>query len=134
VNRENIARQAYLRASKLDASGDPRGAITLYRRALSGSLNAEDRAGALLGLGSSLRNVDETAQSVKVLRRAVAEFPGDGALMVFLALSLYDCGKFKECVQLFLKVLVDEAASNEARRYSRALKWYRRRLKIIDRH
>jgi tetratricopeptide (TPR) repeat protein len=111
----------YEEACAHDRKGEEAEAIPKYERALALRLAAEDRRGALVGLGSSLRNVQRHADSIKVLEGAVAEFPKDPALPSFLALSLYSAGRGGEAVALLLEVVCAHAPVGQ---YARALKQY----------
>jgi tetratricopeptide (TPR) repeat protein len=66
----------------------PRPSI-FYGRALSAGVGGDSRAGAYLGLGSSLRSVGEYERALEVLEQGVEEFPTSPALKVFLAMALY---------------------------------------------
>jgi tetratricopeptide (TPR) repeat protein len=115
----------YLKACKLDRAGRETQAIPHYRRGLLLGLPVEKRRSALLGLGSSLRNVGRHAEAVCTLRDAVSEFPTDAALLAFFALALYSNGNAKEAVSVLLDVTIRYAPVG---RYSRALKQYLRVL------
>ena len=62
------AEQAFKFASAHDRRGEEAEAIPFYRRALALGLDGENRKGALLGLGSSLRNVGQAAEAVELLQ------------------------------------------------------------------
>jgi Flp pilus assembly protein TadD len=61
----------------------------------------------MLGLGSSLRNVDRTDDSLRVLEDAVERFPDDQALLVFLAFSLWTAGQRGQAFALLGRRLAD---------------------------
>jgi len=85
-----------------------------------------DRAGFLLGYGSTLRNVGRVDEAIHVLSDAIAAFPGDHALRAFLALALHSAGRHAAAVATLLDVIVDLApASPPLARYARALGEYR---------
>ena len=75
-----------------DREGFEAEAIPHYEQAIAAGLDDEHLAKAMLGLGSSLRNVDRVEESVRVLQDAVARFPDHHALPVFLAFSLWSAG------------------------------------------
>ena len=75
-------------AYALDREGREAEAVVHYDAAAALGGPSEDRAGFSLGHGSTLRNVGRLDDSLAVLHKAVAEFPGDQAIRVFLALAL----------------------------------------------
>ena len=74
-------------ASVLDGASREAEAIPQYQKALDLGLTAEDRAGALLGLGSSLRVVGKYKEAIELLKDAVKEFPDHRPLKAFQALA-----------------------------------------------
>ena len=72
----------------------------------------------MLGLGSSLRNVDRVEESVSVLEDAVRRFPDHRALPVFLAFSLWSTGRADEALALLARRL------GEGSGYERAIGEY----------
>lgn len=119
---------AYRKACAHDRAGEEAEAIPLYREALRLGLGTRDRAGALLGLGSSLRNVGRHDESVRVLQGAVDEFPDQPALRAFLALSLESAGRPKEALHAALGVVLE---LTELDGYAPALEGYRHEL-LLD--
>jgi len=85
--------ELYDEACAADSAGKEALAIPLYKAALAGGLPQEKKAKALLGLGSSLRNIGAYPESIQVLRDGYREFPQDHALPAFLALSLPRSGR-----------------------------------------
>ena len=124
MNRDE-ARAAYDRACTHDRAGREAEAIPEYERALAAGLSDDDRRGALVGLGSSLRNVARVAEAVAVLESAVAEFPEDGALRSFLALAHYSAGDGRAAVKELLGLAIRHAPIAP---YARALTAYRDEL------
>jgi hypothetical protein len=90
-----------------DREGLEAEAIPHYERAIAAGLDDELLAKAMLGLGSSLRNVDRIDESVTVLEDAVARFPDDQSLPVFLAFSLWSAGRGDEALALLARRLGD---------------------------
>lgn len=117
----------YQMAWSLDVRGMEREAISHYRLALDGGLS-EDRGGAMLSLGSSLRAVGEYDEAVSVLRRGVSEFPGDRAMQVFLAMALYNVGGYEESVGILLENLAETTSDSEIKSYEKAILFYSERL------
>lgn len=112
---------AYRRGCEHDRSGREAEAIPEYERALELGIEGSDRRGALLGLGSSLRNVKRNEDAVVILRRAVSEFPGDANLRCFLALALHSAGRNTESVATLLDLALEHAPVDD---YRRALTHY----------
>ena len=63
--------EALRRAWEHDSAGREHEAIVEYRAALEAGVPDEDLLGAMLGFGSTLRNVGELEESERVLREAV---------------------------------------------------------------
>jgi tetratricopeptide (TPR) repeat protein len=122
MSQEVEARAAYDSACQHDKQGEEAAAIPDYERALALGLPPEERWQALLGLGSSLRNVGRHEEAVRVLRAAVAEFPDHAPLRAFLALALHSHGEGREAMVSLLDVALRYAPIG---RYARALGEYR---------
>ncbi|MFH9401722.1 tetratricopeptide repeat protein [Streptomyces sp. NPDC017638] len=120
---------AYQTAWAHDVLGLEAEAVPFYERALAGTgLPAADRRGALLGLGSTYRVLGRYPEAVATLRRAVTEFPDDGALRTFLAMALYNTGGHKEAMRILLTLLAAGSDDPGVRRYRRAIEEYARDL------
>jgi hypothetical protein len=100
-------RQELEQAFAYDRKGLEAEAIPHYERAIAAGLDDEQLAKAMLGLGSSLRNVDRFDESVTVLEDAVARFPDHQSLPVFLAFSLWSAGRGNEALALLARRLGD---------------------------
>jgi tetratricopeptide (TPR) repeat protein len=115
--------EALARAGELDSAGHERDALEAYREAFALGLDDQELLGALLGFGSTLRNMGELEESERVLREAVAKFPDHGALRVFLALTRWEAGaaadSFRELVEALFR-----ADAPGMRRYERAIRGY----------
>jgi tetratricopeptide (TPR) repeat protein len=122
MSQELEARAAYDAACEHDRHGEEAAAIPDYERALALGLPPEERWQALLGLGSSLRNVGRNEEAVRVLRAAVAEFPDQAALRAFLALALHSQGEGREAMVALLDLTLRYAPVG---RYARSLGEYR---------
>jgi tetratricopeptide (TPR) repeat protein len=118
----------YMMAWLCDLEGREREAVPFYVRAVAGSLSAEERRGALLGLGSTYQALGEYPEAVEVLRRGVSEFPEDRAMQTFLALALYNAGGCREAVEFLLKNLVETTSDPKIKSYEWALSFYADRL------
>jgi hypothetical protein len=110
--------EALDRAMALDREGAEAEAIPHYERAIAAGLSGDDLAKALLGLGSSLRNVDRADESVRVLEDACRRFPDHQAMAVFLAFSLWTAGRRGEALALLAERL------GEGSGYERAIREY----------
>lgn len=108
-----------------DGRGEEAEAIPLYRRALEEGLSEADTADALLGLGSSLRNVRQFSEAVAVLEEGVRRFPQDAAMRSFLALARFAHGQRSEALTELLDLVVEYAPVHG---YERALRYYREEL------
>jgi tetratricopeptide (TPR) repeat protein len=95
------------RAFELDSSGDEHGAVVEYERALEAGVPDDLLPKALLGYGSTLRNVGRIDDSVRVLEDAVGRFPDDQALPVFLSFSLWTAGRYGKAFALLARRLGD---------------------------
>jgi tetratricopeptide (TPR) repeat protein len=116
-----LARQRFDEACDHDRAGREDEAIPCYVEALELGLGDPWRQQALLGLGSSYRNVLRHADAIAVLRDGTAEYPDDDALRVFLALALWSGGREREAFALLGRVAVDSA---DLRGYRRAASFY----------
>ncbi len=95
------------RAFALDSGGDERAAVVQYERALQAGVPDDLLPQALLGYGSTLRNVGRNDDSVRVLEDAVRQFPDHGALPVFLSFSLWTVGRRGEALAVLARPLGD---------------------------
>lgn len=121
----------YERACAHDRAGEEQEAIPHYEQALQLGLDTVERRGALVGLGSFLRNVGRHEDSVRILTEALAEYPGDAALGAFRALALHSQGNHTHAVTTLLDVVLQHAPVGQ---YQRALSWYRDELLRQDAH
>jgi tetratricopeptide (TPR) repeat protein len=118
----------YQMAWCLDVRGMEREAIPHYRRALEIGLSGDDRSGAFLSLGSSLRAIGEYDEAVKTLRRGASEFPEDRAMEVFLAMALYNAGEHAESVGMLLENLAEATSDARIKSYGKAISFYADKL------
>ena len=114
---------ALRRAWEHDSAGREAEAVVEYRAAFEAGIDDEDLPGALLGFGSTLRNVGELEESERVLREAVTRFPDNAALRVFLALTRWERddkgGAWRELVEALFRADAPGMA-----RYERAIRGY----------
>ncbi|MFI6083470.1 tetratricopeptide repeat protein [Streptomyces sp. NPDC051217] len=126
------AEVAYQTAWTHDALGLEAEAVAYYERALAGTdLSDEDRLGALVGLGSTFRILGRYEESVGTLRGGLAEFPGDGALLTFLAMALFNTGQHDEAMRILLELLATTSEDPRVRTYRRAIGHYAKDLREI---
>jgi tetratricopeptide (TPR) repeat protein len=107
-------REELEQAFAYDREGFEAEAIPHYERAIAAGLDDEQLVKAMLGLGSSLRNVDRIDESLAVLEDAVGRFPDHQALPVFLAFSLWSGGRGNEALALLARRLGDGSGYERA--------------------
>ena len=115
------ARELYERACAHDRAGREDEAVPCYERALALGLAGSERPRALLGLGSSYRNLGRHADAIGVLETAVAEYPDRDELRLFLALALRSGGRERDAFRLLGALVVDRA---ELHGYERVARYY----------
>lgn len=115
-------------ASGYDLLGEEERAVPLYRAALDAGLAEPRRGYGIVQLASSLRNVGEPEEAVRLL---TTELPEEGAeadgtpadvapaARAFLALALHDAGRPTEALRVALQALVPHVGG-----YGRALEYY----------
>ena len=104
-----------------DSTGHPDRAIPLYRAALDAGLDGLRRRRAAIQMASSLRNLGDAAESVRLLTAELDHHSDelDGAVRAFLALALADVGGEREALAVSLTAL-----SRYLPRYNRSLARY----------
>ena len=122
---KDLARQRYDEACAFDRAGREAEAIPCYEEALELGLPDGLRRQALLGLGSSYRNMLRHADAIALLGSAVDEYPEDAALQVFLSLALWSGGREREAMQALARVTLENA---DLQGYGRAARLYFDRL------
>lgn len=126
------AEVAYQTAWTHDALGLEAEAVAYYERALAGpDLSAEDRLGALVGLGSTFRILGRYEEAVETLRGGLVEFPGDGALRTFLAMALFNTERHDEAMRILLELLATTSEDPRVRAYRRAVAHYAKDLREV---
>jgi tetratricopeptide (TPR) repeat protein len=115
--------EAVQRAFAHDSAGREAEAIPEYRAAIDAGLDDDELLGAMLGLGSSLRNMNELEESERVLRAAVTRFPDHAALRVFLAFTRCSSDDRVGAVRELIEALFRAEAPGMAR-YERAIRGY----------
>ena len=106
-----------------DSLGLETEAIPLYRAALEAGLEGERATRVFIQLASTLRNVGESAEAVSILEAGPSSGDDDAARQAFLALALYDEGRYGDALRTALLALVPTLDG-----YRRALKEYAEEL------
>jgi tetratricopeptide (TPR) repeat protein len=106
---KDLARQRYDEACAHDRAGREEAAIPCYEESLELGLSDPLRQQALLGLGSSYRNMLRHDDAIALLHGAVDEYPDDQALAVFLSLALWSGGREREAMQALGRVTLESA-------------------------
>jgi tetratricopeptide (TPR) repeat protein len=120
----HVAVAHYLAAWARDAQGLETDALVHYEKAFELGLSGDHLRGALLGAGSTYRNLGNLTRSEEILRQGIQEYGETSEFSAFLALTLYSAGRFSEAVSMLLKLLADSANDAHIRRYERALRYY----------
>ena len=107
-----------------DVMGLEENAVPFYERALALGLSGVDRRGALLGLGSTYRNIGEHNKSAAILWQGIAEYEDGREFQIFLAITLYDMGEHAEAMRLLLRNLAETTQNETLKQYERALLFY----------
>ena len=92
-------------ASVHDFLGREVEAIPLYRRALKLGLDPVRNSQAQIQLASSLRNIGETTEAVRILEGMEPDATAGDAREAFLALALFDAGRPGDALRVALKAL-----------------------------
>ena len=118
------ARAELERAYEHDSAGREHEAVAHYRRAFELGVPPDEEQGALVGFGSTLRNVGEVEESLRMLADAVARFPENAALRVFLAYARWSAGAPAEAMRELVGALYVGEPRPELARYERAIRGY----------
>lgn len=116
---------AFERACAFDSTGHSDKAVPLYRQALEQGLVGIRRRRAVIQLASSLRNVGQAEESLRLLtvERDAASDELDEALLCVMALTLTQLGREREAVSILVTALSDHLP-----RYQRSMRNYARLL------
>ncbi|WNS46177.1 tetratricopeptide repeat protein [Paenibacillus sp. MMS20-IR301] len=112
-----------------DVLGLEREAVSYYEQSLAlGLPDEEQRAGAMLGLGSTYRTLGEYPASQAMLEQGIREFPLRAEFKAFLAMTLHNLGAHAEAMELLLQLLADTSADPGIQSYSKAISFYADKL------
>lgn len=122
------AEREYEIGGEHDSAGREAEAIPHYERALELGLCDDLVPGALLQLGSSLRNVGRNDEAIALFDDAVARYPEHAALRLFRAFALATAGRDREALVDVLDLARTRIDAPEIDRYRRSLENYTREL------
>ena len=129
---EGNAGLCYQLAWTHDVLGLEREAVTYYEQSLAlGLPDEEQRAGALLGLGSTYRTLGDYSRSRELLEQGIQAFPGRAEFKAFLAMTLHNLDAHSEAMELLLKLLAETSDDPGIRSYSTAIKFYADKLEQV---
>jgi tetratricopeptide (TPR) repeat protein len=97
-------------------------ALSYYEKAIALGLPPNELSGALIGLGSTLRQLGRLERSAEVLRSGQVQFPDNPEFAVFLALTRHEQGRAAEALQLVLETLCATAEDPGLTAYQRAIR------------
>jgi len=120
----DVAVAHYLAAWARDAQGAEADALVHYEKAFALGLSGENLRSALLGAGSTYRNLGQFGRSEDMLRRGIQDYGDSSEFSAFLALTLYSAGRFREAISILLQLVADATTDVNIQRYNRALRYY----------
>lgn len=122
---EGSALADFERACAFDSTGHSDRAVPLYRKALATGLTGIRRRRAVIQMSSSLRNLGQHEESIRLLTQELDAGPDelDDAVKAVLALALVDVGRGREAVSLAVGAL-----ARHLPRYQRSMANYARLL------
>jgi len=116
-----------------DALGKETDAVEPYEKALELGLVGDDLESAYVGLGSTYRSLGDYENSKRVFEMAIAEFPQNGAVKAFYAMTLYNLGQNEKAMETLIKELVTSSIDPRVKAYGKALVFYSNKLgEIFD--
>ncbi|WP_173924204.1 tetratricopeptide repeat protein [Agromyces sp. Marseille-P2726] len=128
---DSDARAVFERAGARDSAGRPDQAVPLYRRALELGLDDEHRPQAVVQLASSVRNLGDVAEALRLIEhehRDHPDAPYRDEVAAFLALALVSAGDARRGASIALTALAPHL-----RRYTRSMTAYAAELVSGDR-
>lgn len=115
-----------------DTAGEEETAAGYYERALAAGLSDDTLRRCLLQYGSTLRNLARFDESLAVLDRALALFPGSESVRVWHALSLHAAGRSDAAVAELMEVAADGIRTPDLQRYEAAIRGNAAYLRSLD--
>src|SRR5690606_33892521 len=107
-----------------DSAGQEERAIELYREALDSGLREPYRHRAAIQLASSLRNVAQHGEAVRLLDELAADRPDSVGIAGLRALALHSAGRSGEALGSLLAVVARASTDEDVLRYRRSLTAY----------
>ena len=120
----NHSRAHFVLAGTFDFQDRALDALPPYLRAWELGLTGADLPRFYVQYGSTLRNVGQVDESVRVLQEGRKRFPNDAAIRAFLALALFSAGRAADALATALLALVQHAETVDLQEYERALREY----------
>ncbi|MFA6960256.1 MAG: tetratricopeptide repeat protein [Opitutaceae bacterium] len=124
----NVAEINYQLAWTFEVNGNFSEARPFYEKAITLGLAPNEHSGALIGLGSTLRELGEAQRAADVLRSGQLQFPDNREFDAFLSLALHDLGQHAEAMRLLLTLVTDTTEDPGLTAYQRALRHAANRL------
>lgn len=120
----HVAEISYQLAWTLDSLGQEAEALPHYERAVALGLPPNEQSGALIGMGSALRNLGELERAAEVLTSGQRQFPDQPEFAAFLALVRHDQGRHLEAFRLSMETLLDTSEDPGITAHQRTLRHY----------
>lgn len=120
----HVAEIAYQLAWTYDSLGKEAEALPHYEKAIALGLPPNEQSGALIGLGSTLRNLGELDRAAEVLESGSLQFPDQTEFEAFLALVRHDQGRKTEALKIAMNTLLESSDDPGITAYQRALRHY----------
>lgn len=118
----NVAEINYQLAWTYDVLDRAADALPYYEKAVALGLPPNELAGAMIGLGSTLRSLGQLERSAGVLRSGQVQFPDNPEFAVFLSLTLHQQGKVADALRLALDTLCETTDDPGLTAYQRAIR------------
>jgi tetratricopeptide (TPR) repeat protein len=99
-------------------------AVLPYERAWELGLGGDDAPRFYVQYGSTLRNVGQFDEAVRVLQEGRARFPQNVAIQAFLALALFSAGRAAEALATALTIVTEDIETAKLQGYERARREY----------
>lgn len=117
-------RLAFALGGAFDSAGRAAEAMTPYLRARQLGLSGDDVPRWYVQVGSTLRNLGQTAAAVDLLTEGMAHFPDDAAIRMFQALALFSDGRGGDALAAMLDLIIKHSGVIDVRHYERSIRSY----------